>query len=268
MDHRYAVQIMAHDLLNPPHRSISCDVNLSVINSTGLFEIAKGTKGFKTSFTLKIPRMRQLGFRSTHDNNRDIENLILAFNLNLNNCCITSSGTNFNDPIISLVRDPGDESLNEIRDDVSIEGGITESLDEASVVSAFQKLQNMDRFNLRLIQSHRILQLAKALKAYENAMNATDRVPIFKELFSAIELASNWESEVLGPGLDSRVSSLAGMAGMDIEKWRQFNDRLKHVDTTTALAARYVQGIDDLPSILGNIRICARRIINQRLAVT
>jgi len=266
MDYKYQGDVLVHELSNPPHKASTCDITLSVLNSTGLLVLTKGTKGYKTSYTLIIPRMMQLGFKGTNDNARDIENLILAFNLNLDNCCVTTSLTHFPEGDISMVRDPSDGLVEEIRTSFSFEGGVSEHLDENAAANTFRKIQNMNRFDLTSATSTKGLQLAKALKSYENAMNATDRLPIFKELFSAIEIATNSDGVPRnGPSLDTEISTLAASPRAEIERWRQFNARVKHIDKSSAEAARYVNGMADLPSFLGKLRKCAKSIINQRL---
>ena len=106
------------------------------------------------------------------------------------------------------------------------------------------------------------LNMGKALNEYESAMSTFDRLRIFKYIFNTVEFCANWTgTSYTGSSLDSTIATIAKVSQSEVEFWRDFYNRTKHVDRTALDASTYVQGMEKLPEILPKIREAAKQLI-------
>jgi len=148
----------------------------------------------------------------------------------------------------------------------SIYWGMKENIDEIATIATFRKIQNLKRFNYSSTTGITTVNLAKAMKEFEDAMNERDILSIFKHLYNTIELAANYDgSNDKDHSLDLKIANLTGESMVDVEKWRKWYNRTKHVDATSAEVASLLQSIGDLPLENTNVRRCANATILARL---
>lgn len=155
-----------------------------------------------------------------------------------------------------------------ISDSVSIMVGTEEDVDEDLVIKILKKIQSMKRFDLQKISPINIINLSKAFGEYENSITSFDRLVMFKHLFNTIELSTNWDGKSREKDdLDKEVAQISGVQQSDVKSWREFYNRTKHVDRTPTDVTTTIQGMENLPSLLGPVRGCARKIIFDRLQI-
>jgi hypothetical protein len=103
--------------------------------------------------------------------------------------------------------------------------------------------------------------LIKALSEYETAMKENSRLFIFKHLFNALELAINFDSETTGLNFDRSVEINTSVSEKTVRVWREFYNRIKHVDKTSQDNNIYEQGMKNLSSLILPVRTSSRKAI-------
>jgi hypothetical protein len=171
----------------------------------------------------------------------EFENLLLAFNLILCRICVTSSSKFSKYNIKKKIHKSKSKSkyvvlkkdnkvfINVIGDHILVTDSVdatvphSASLDERSVIEAFQKLQKIKRFDINKYSSIQDNNLNNSLKNYENAMLAHSKILKYKHLFNALEIVININgSNIKYSNFDNEVSSLCRMNSQSVERWRQF----------------------------------------------
>jgi hypothetical protein len=273
--------VFAHDFLNPPSEDRSCSIDIVITNGSGKIDLVKESPGLQTRFTLIITDSSIVGLTSSDQSivELTVRDLLLAFNLILSRTCLSTLGGDLHPAEITSKTPTTSVTIEEapegriikiaetltLRDSVHITIGTREEINEKQVIDYYNKITRVKRHspNPSVIKE---LNIGKALKEYESAMSTFDRLRIFKYLFNTIEFCANWNGTTYkGQNLDSIVASISKVPQADVEFWRGFYNRTKHVDRTASDASEYVQGMEKLPEILPKLREAAKQLISDCL---
>jgi hypothetical protein len=108
--------------------------------------------------------------------------------------------------------------------------------------------------------------LKDAFKNFRAGMEDLDLTLKFKYLFVALEKGTNINGEFReGKHFDNAVGGLYAVLSSDVENWRCFYNRIKHVQKDPNDLKRYYQGQEKLPDTLPEIRKCVQSILLSRL---
>jgi hypothetical protein len=276
-------RIFAHDFRNPPAEDRSCDIEIHLINSSGLITLSKITAGIQTEYSLCVSDSSVIGLSSSDQVSieRAMKNLVLAFNIGLIRACLStlqgdlpttevrfpSAATKVSVEQISNEKHIQITETVTVRDTVHVRIITREEVDENQVMANLTKINHVNRFEMSSSVPIRMVNLVKALNAFENAMSTFDRMYIFKSLFNALEFCTNWDGrDRTGNDLDSEVSSISRVPTSDVANWRLLYNRTKHVDRAPLDASQYSRGMETLHSILPPIREASKQLIINRLA--
>jgi len=275
--------VLLHYLANPPAEDRSCDINIKLLNSSGTLSLTKVSYGFQTRYNLHISDPSMIGLTSSEQRlvERAVTDLVLAFNLNLARTCmskLTSEPVPTDVRIKPLETRVTVEQTEEgkhitvtetvfLRDSVHITMKSTEEADEEQILANSQRIIKLNRFDLKEDSPRELINLSKAFSEYESAMSTFDRLQIFKHLFNALELSTNWDGkDRCGSVLDSEIASISNNEQSEIEEWRHFYNRTKHIDRTPTHTSEYVQGLEKLTLFLRHVREACKCVILNRLA--
>lgn len=276
--------LFAYEFINPPAHDRQFNIELKITNSRGILRLTKESTGFQTSYLLEILKPTEIGFTTTESSvlNKDLKNLLLAFNLALSRIVFITTKSEFVkvntelQPVApwSTVEQNENQTIADlnghvsISNSVSIMGGTSEDVDEDLVIKIFKNIQSVKRFSIQTNTAVKIVNLSKAFNEYENSISSFDRLVMFKHLFNAIELSTNWDGKNReGDDLDKEISEISGISQSDAKYWREFYNRTKHVDRTPTDITNTVQGMENLSSLLGPVRECTRKILYDRLQI-
>lgn len=280
---RVKFQLYAHDLRNPPTEGTTCDINLKLTNSNDRLKLTKVSPGFQTLYLLSIPEAHHLGLLSSEQNKIDLfkENLILAANLILHKTALSARKSDLNVPEVEYKQQESkviEEETSKgkhititntviVTDKVEVMIGFTEEIDESMWVSILQQINTLSIKKLQNSTQVPLINLKKSFNEYRNAMEVIpDRLIIFKHLFNALELASNFDGKDLkGLEFDNEVARITKLQASEVREWRCFYDRTKHVDRTSRDMATFMEGIKKLPEILLPLRVATQAVILDRL---
>lgn len=274
--------VFVHDLQNPPAEDRSCDIDLTVVNSRGRIILAKQDVGLQTRYLLKVPDAESIGFTSfdQRDVEQGIKDLVLAFNLSLQRACLSTLGGDLPRPEIQTKPPESPVKVEHtpegvrvlmtgtvvIRTSLHMAIGTKEELHEEQAVSNLGLLGRLNRHTISTATPMPAASLSKALSEFENAMTVFPRLMIFKHLFNSLELSTNSDgTDRRGKSLDKEVAKISGIAVTDAEKWRDFYNRTKHVDTTPRNVTEFVAGLGNLAETLMPLRRASTLVITERL---
>ncbi len=207
--------------------------------------------------------------------------LILACNLVIQRICITDRYIQYPDYELSreyeesrrMVQKIGNafcvnivESI-ELHDKVSIVVGIAEMIEEKQIVEVFRKLQKVSRYGIpKPIRTYEA-NLNNAIRQYESAMSEFSRLFKFKNMFNALEILVNIDGkDRKGQNFDSEVIRLDPRNCVDVEKWRDFYNRIKHAHKDPSDIAVYEKGEKDLNKELEYSRRAVQGILLSKLS--
>lgn len=195
--------VFVHDFLNPPTEDRSCNIDITIMDSTGAFELKKEAPGLQTRFNLTIANSSIIGLVSSEQSAIEIaiKDLVLAINLALTRTCMSTLGNDLFQAEVKSIPTPTKVTIEEgskgknisivetifLRDTVHISIGTREDLSEQKILAYLNQIPKAKRFspNPTLLRE---LNTGKALKEYENAMSTFDRLRIFKSLFNSLVL--------------------------------------------------------------------------------
>lgn len=276
--------LFLHTTDNPPNGELVVYITLDPTNSTGLLQLDKFGGGYQTEYILRLEHPLQVGFNSADqfDVQKDLQNLVLAMNLTLSRVCTSLSKIEFIKNNVKMKSIPSKPAKIEddgkghhtisvketilLRDEAHIEMGTREKIDEPTTIAIFQRLQQIKRFDITNGSPFTLVNLAKALKEYEDAMNDVDRLTIFKHLYNTIELATNGDGgREKDDQLDQKASQLTGTPADDLRVWRELYNRTKHPDFRPDQVEKYLNGRYSLPTENVKVRACAKAAILARL---
>ncbi len=278
IDFEFTTTIFAHDILNPPTPNRGSDVNLRVIDSEELnmskIETTDKIGPPRTSYNLKIYHPLAIGF-ATGDRSKpttEFKNLILAMNLSLCLSCITASSILFSSPTIQYRAVGVKNEVRRIGDIVHVHStdvvivtdetcgwtSLSENINEKYVLDLFKIIQN---FNAIEKQDLTYINLTKAITEYEGGMTENSTLFIFKHLFNALELSTNSHKQYTNNVFDIVVSKNTNIPCETVKEWRNFYNRIKHVDKSQEQHMAFVSGLDKVTSMIYPIRSCTRKTI-------
>ena len=273
-------KIFVHSIYNPPTERLGCNIDIKIINERELSlskdEILDRFRApTKTAYSLKIFNPLEIGFSSGEKSRitQELKNLALAFNLSLCRSCVTDSNITFTSQDIEFkpmnlktsVEKVGNnliarsEDVLILSDDYYNWTSMSENVNERYILDVFQKLQKLNRFDFKL--NHSAINLIKSLNEYEMAMKEHSRLFIFKHLFNALELAINFKSESTGEKFDKYVEAHTNMPEATVKSWREFYNRIKHVDKSNNHNITYLEGMQKISSMIVPARRCAKKAI-------
>lgn len=276
-------QLYAHDLRNPPTEGTTFDITLKLVNSSGRLNLTKVSPGFQTFYWLFIPEAHSLGLLSSEQNKIDLfkDNLILAANLVLHKTALSARKGDLNEPKVEYKRQEPETTVEETpngkhititetvipTDKVEVMIGFTEEIDENVWVSILQQINEVSIKKLQNNAQTKLVNLNKSFNEYRNAMEViSDRLIIFKHLFNALELASNFDGkDRKGSELDDEVARITKLQASTVCEWRCFYDRAKHVDRTTKDIMTFMEGMKKLSEYLLPLRSATQTVILNRL---
>jgi hypothetical protein len=255
--------------------------NIKLVNEKkGYFRLeqAKGSHPL-TEYKLIINNPSALGFSATEGSiaeNR-INDIVLAMNLTLEEAALSRRGSTLSKPTISSTNERNKENIKEvtrgkqqldesviISEDVKVLVQREQQLDESIILTNLQLVGKVDWYVEDHQQNTTRHNLAKALRHYEGAFNQIENEEIFKDIFNAVEEAVNWDKNITGKGLDSKLSAVANIPANKAEQWRCMYDRLKHPDYKKQLA-EYIQAKSKIPDELVPLRRAANTVFSNRL---
>ena len=272
-------KIYVHEVVNPPVTGLSIDVTINIINSKYLVIADWQNETGQQSFNLKIIDPLSLGLQDFQDNNVEkfIDKLLLVCNLVLKSAAFSrhqsdSSRTKVERETPQASGSQVTETPNGIKieihetvritDSVHISIGFQDELDEAKVVQIMKKLDQLENLKSNL----QVGDLKKSLNEYSAAMSSFDRLGIFKHLYSSMELATNCDGyDRSGIELDAEVNRISGIPTTDVEEWRRFNGRAKHIDKTPLEEKLYQETLQKLGEKISPLRETCQKIILSRL---
>lgn len=275
-------RIYIHDLDNPPATRHGLDVELTLVNQKylALSDFDRNVK--RPSFTLKIFNPKDIGLRDFQDHTVElfVNNVVLACNIVLQNAAFSrhltdASRTSIEYPAIvppqNKITQTEHGTIIEVNEvlrltaHVEITGGFSEQLDENKVIQVLSKINKLR--NGTVTPSISLVDLDKALTAYANAtMESFERLGIFKHLYSSLELAVNCDGKSReGYDLDNEVNRLTTTPTSDVEGWRRFNARTKHINKNLQDETFYKDGINRLGEKINPLRKVCQSVILNRL---
>ena len=274
--------VFAHNFLNPPAEDRSCDINLELINPSGLITLTKEGAGIQTRYLLLVSDPSIIGLNTSNQIQveRRIKDLVLAFNLCLVRTCLSTLQGDL--PSAEVKLQPSETKVKieqtsdgqhisvfetiTLRSSVHIRIGTHEELDEKPALNNLKKIIRFNRLELTPAIPLQVVNVAKALNEYENAMTTFDRLRIFKNLFNTLEFGANWNGvDRRGPVLDSEIASISNVQESIVRSWRDFYNRTKHVDRSPIDASEFIQGMENLTLFLPSIREATKQLIIDRL---
>lgn len=283
MNHILQRDIYCHQLVNPPTYDRSCDIDLRLSKSEGLIDLERRhLSSSQSTYSIRLSNIEQLGFTSIeqHALEHEFRNLLLACNLVIQRTCVTDKKLEY--PISDLIREHI-ESKNtiqkigntfcvniieniEVRDKVSIVVSIAEMIEEKQIVEVFGKLQKINRYGKPKSSTTSEMNLNNSLKHYEQAMSEFNKLFKFKNLFNALELVVNMDGEDRsGPDFDTEAKILDPTNCNDVQKWRNFYARIKHVQQNSAHIKAYEEGEKDLANKMEYSRRAVQKILLSKL---
>lgn len=282
MNHTFQRDIYCHQLVNPPTHDRSCDINLQLSKSEGFIDLERRRLSSSQSiYSIRISNIEQLGFTSIeqHALEHGFRNLLLAFNLVIQRTCITDMKL---DPNYDLVTEHN-ESNNlvrkidntfcvsiveniEVRDKVSIVVGIAETIEEKQIVEVFRKLQKINIYGTPKTSKIHHINLMSSLHNYEIAMSEFNRLFKFRNMFNALEIVVNIDGkDRKKDDFDTEAKRLDPINCKDVEKWRNFYNRTKHVQRNSTDIKVYEEGEKALSDFLKYCRRCVQKILLSKL---
>jgi hypothetical protein len=248
-------------MLNP---QLQFDLDLSITDKEGEFLLKKENVSYRPEYTLEIPNTTDFDFtHNGEDAEKSIQNLLTAINLNLKKVAFTRHiYDRYHEKVTYTEQEK--EEYDHIDTTVRYHGRSEVDLSEKSVIQTFDKLNELNRFDLNN-PTIKEMNLIKAVSLYENAVGYSNRFAQHAMLYMAMETACLYDGDyVTGSDLDQRMSNLSGIAEADIKKWRNRYNRQKHVDQNSSDVAK-TQDIIENPQNTRKFRKGANQILHHRL---
>jgi len=283
MDFASERHVYYHDLINPPSQSGSCDVALNLTNSTGLIKIERvEAESAESVYLMSVPSGNNLGFMTSEqaDFEKDFTNLVLAFNLTQGRVCMNDKKGDFPSFKVTPEVPASKTSVTKLdggyrfdaedtvvlRDEAHVTTHIWGDFEEGRVKDIFHKLQKRRRFERKSASQLQDMNLNDALTKYESGISEFEPLIKFKHFFNSLELVTNMAGkEFKGDNFDSEVQRILSINKTDAKVWREFYNRIKHVQRGSNDISIYYNGIDTLSDKLLNIRTNLNKILLSKL---
>lgn len=263
MSFTWSFKAFAHDPNNPPSMQSICSVNLSLVNTIGVFQLFKEADDQQTEYKIVVQDPKSLGTLSDEQAtiNRSSQDLVLACNIVLQQVALSVFRLEPTKPDIMIIPSPAKVVSRDTPTGKSIEISGTiraraevfvktiaqEDLDESRTVQLSNRLSKIQRFALDKSSTVQRANLINALHEYEAAMASLDRLTIFKHLYNVLELATNIDdTDRDGPDLDKRMAAVIVTPQNKCEHWRDLYNRTKHIHRDSADVETFVSGTERL----------------------
>ena len=271
--------IYVYDISNPPLPDGTADVEIIINNPQNISFSNKTIEGQISRYEMTIINPKSLGIDSVEQNrdNKRISDIILTFNLLMRCGAMLIHGVNMHDNVIKyepekpkqfkIERKDGSTKIAlydtiRITESLKIRTMFKEEIDENKIRQILALIQNLDNKSTR--ESN---QLKKALVSYSSAMSSFDRYTIFKNLFSALALATNSDGQERSSDVFSaEIAAITNEKQDVIGKWREFNNRTKHIDKNLNDDKKYKEGMKEMPSWISPLRLVSQKIILTKLS--
>jgi len=217
-----------------------------------------------------------------------LNSLLLAFNLSLKRSALTSQEQSIaafqiipnKKPSKITVEDTSTgkkiiiEETVTLTDSVFITMGLSEYIEENTILSYLELIQNLKNVNTKnqiLIENMR-----KSISEYIQAMGSFDRISIFKHLFDALELATNYDGKNRkGDDMDIEVAKVVGNfiiveniqkeSQSVVKEWRSFYGQTKHIDSKISKILKFQKRKENVSYQLDPLRLTTQKMILERL---
>ena len=245
-------QIFVHQIDNRLAHDLGAKITISLKNSNE-FELNFLEKSaHKTKFELIIHDYSTLGFTNTGQVSVEtfFNKLLLSFNLVLQRPVMTTY-----DIIYSQIQLSSESVMAVI--------GFSEEIDENKILEFFQLITKMENIISKELETN---NLQKSLSTYQNAVESNLPLLIFKDLYASLELATNSDANSRSDiHLDSEIANLSNIDAGTAQDWRQFYNRIKHVDRNSSDLSTLSQGTQNLNEYIREIRKTCQEVILSRL---
>jgi hypothetical protein len=254
--------VYIHDLEVPTHKlRAGSNIRLTMTNSNGLMNLAlKANKENESTYTAFIKDSLSIGFSSSEDFilENEISNLVLSMNLFLLRSCVTNQGTEIK---------PQQVSISGIHDSLSFVKTITDSFDENEVIETFRRLNRFNRFETKVAKTD--INLILSLKHYEQAMRDSEPLFVFRNLFNSFQDIVDVQGiNLSGPTFDAECSKLTGLSASEIENWREFYNRIKHIQLNENHIERFTKGSENILTMTSGLRKVTQQLLLIKLNQT
>ena len=139
------------------------------------------------------------------------------------------------------------------------------NLDEAQVLNVANSLLTyriFDKTNRSRLESN----VLESIKLYGKAPGSAEGLTCYMSLYSAFEKAVNADIDPTGRSFDAVASALTGLTVEDIEKLRQFNNRVKHASRNEEEVVKLKAGEAQLGQLALNLKKAADSAILSRIS--
>jgi hypothetical protein len=284
MDFALERLVFCHDLINPPAQSRSSYAWLDLLKSEGSFDITKlDDDSSESRYLLRIQSGHNLGFTTCEQGELENEfmNLVLAVNLTQNRICMTFRKNEF--PLYKVTLKPSEPKVNVtklngghhihseenlvFREESHASVFVLGQIEEKLVSQIFKKIQRLKRFEKKQEHDLQYINLNSALSHYESGILDFNPWMKFKHIFNSLELVVNMSG---GPGLtysdfDISVARISSATRIQAQEWREFYNRLKHVQKNSRDVQMYYQGTETFSDKLRYIRPTVNEILLSNL---
>jgi hypothetical protein len=240
---------------------------------------------------VELPSVNDLGFTTSSQMDLDNEftNLVLAFNLVQENICVTYRKAEFPsyevEPKLARAKthitkeNQGyyvkSEDIVALKDESHNTVHLSLNIEEQKMLEIFRKIQKLRRFERKGISNLPEINLIGALGLFESGMGEFLTLLKFKHLFNALELITN----VTGTDLkrdkfdreaekiihSSQTGLTCSINKTTIKDWREFYNRIKHVQKDTEDIKTYYEGMNTIGRKLLSLRGSLNKIFLDKI---
>ncbi|MGC1134959.1 MAG: hypothetical protein WA941_19170 [Nitrososphaeraceae archaeon] len=273
--------ISMHDILNPPYGNRGSNIKLRFENSKNAISIFPGIHNNKESiFSFLVSNPLTSGLKDSEEATVQhfVDDLILSFNLVLRRGCITRNKTRQHSIKFDhqgsgkstsyVVKADGMTNVYlfdsiSIRDKVNAVVTTHDEIDEIEVSEIFEKVIHFRRHEDK--NDFRETNLSLCLRNYEKAMEMKTSFK-YKSLLNSLEFIVNVSGiDLTGDRLDREVYRLSGIPVLEARNWRQFYDRLKHVQRSNEDIRKLIEGNRQFTRWMLSLRECTKQLIKSQL---
>lgn len=155
-------------------------------------------------------------------------------------------------------------SISGIHDSLSFLKTITDILDENELIKIFQKLNRFNRFEKKMVKADTNLVLS--LNHYEQAMRDSELLFVFRDLFTSLQdIVDVQGNDLTGQDFDIECSNLTGWSVSEIEMWRSFYDRIKHIQRNDNQVERFTKVSENILAMIPPLRKSTQQLLVTRL---
>jgi hypothetical protein len=251
-------------LINPPSQGGSCNVAMNLVNSTGLMSMDRvEIKSAETVYLITIPSGNNLGYTTSEQSilENDFNDFVLALNLTQSRICINEKSGVFQpyevkpkvpESKTTVTKSDGGVHLHAeefiaLRDEAYSTVNIWGEIDENKVADIFKRIQKLKRFEKKDVSERQTMNLSDALTKYESGISEFDRLVKFKHMFNSLELVTNMAgTDLKRDDFDDEVQRILSISKSDATSWREFYNRIKHVQKHSDDIEKYYEGADTL----------------------